>query len=187
MMLILLHNIVFGIFLSGGGDVHEKPSLLSVNPGLIIWTIVVFLIFLFLLKKFAWGPLIKALNNREETIKNSLDNAEKTNRETAEMFEKNKKIVSEANVQASKILNDARELSAKIKDEIVSKANEEANRNIQKAREQIQSMKDTALESMKDDITDIAFKAAEKIIAKNLDKNKQMDIIDEFMNKIPKN
>ncbi len=186
MMLILLHNIVFGIFLSGG-DAHDKPSLLSINPGLIIWTIVVFLIFLFLLKKFAWGPLIKALNNREETIKNALDNAEKTNKETAEMFEKNKKIIAEANVQASRILNDARELSAKIKDEIVSKANEEANRNIQKAKEQIQSMKDTALESMKDDITDIAFKAAEKIIAKNLDKKKQMDIIDEFMNKIPKN
>lgn len=187
MMLILLHNIVFGIFLSGGGEVHEKPSLLSVNPGLIIWTIVVFLIFLFLLRRFAWGPLITALNNREETIKTALENAEKQNKETAEMLETNRKIIAEANQQASKILSDARELSAKIKDEIVSKANEEANRNIQKAKEQIQSMKDTALDQMKDDITDIAFKAAGKIIAKNLDKNKQMDIIDEFMNKIPKN
>ncbi|MDD5361989.1 MAG: F0F1 ATP synthase subunit B [Ignavibacteria bacterium] len=186
MMLILLHNLVFGIFLSGG-EVHEKPSLLSVNPGLIIWTIVVFVLFLFLLRKFAWGPLIKALNNREDTIKNALENAEKQNKETAELIEQNKKIIAEANMQASKILNDARELSSKIKDEIVSKAHEESNRNIQKAKEQIQSMKETAVEQMKGDITDIAFKAAEKILSKNLDKSKQMDIIDEFMNKIPKN
>jgi F-type H+-transporting ATPase subunit b len=187
MMLILLHNLVFGIFLSGGGEVHEKPSLLSVNPGLIIWTIVVFVLFLFLLRKFAWGPIIKALNNREDTIKNALENAEKQNKDTAELIEQNKKIIAEANMQASKILNDARDLSSKIKDEIVSKAQEESNRNIQKAKEQIQSMKETALEQMKDDITDIAFKAAEKILSKNLDKSKQMDIIDEFMNKIPKN
>jgi F-type H+-transporting ATPase subunit b len=186
MMLILLHNLVFGIFLSGG-EVHEKPSLLSVNPGLIIWTIVVFVLFLILLRKFAWGPLIKALNNREDTIKNALENAEKQNKDTAELIEQNKKIIAEANMQASKILNDARELSTKIKDEIVSKAHEESNRNIQKAKEQIESMKETALEQMKDDITDIAFKAAEKILSKNLDKSKQMDIIDEFMNKIPKN
>lgn len=185
MTLIILHNLLFGILLSG--DAHEKPSLLSVNPGLIIWTIIVFVIFLLLLKKFAWGPIITALNTREQTIKDALENAEKQNKESAELIETNKKIISEANAQASKIISDAKEIATKMKDEIVSKANEESNKNLIKAKQQIEAMKESALEDLRGDITDIALKAAEKIISKNLDREKQMDLINDFMSKIPKN
>jgi F-type H+-transporting ATPase subunit b len=185
MILIILHNLFVGILLSG--EVHEKPSLLSVNPGLIIWTIVVFIIFLLLLKKFAWKPIIGALNNREKTIQEALENAEKQNKESAETFEKNKKIIAEANIQASKILGDAKELAIKLKDEIVSKANEESNKNIERAKEQIEAMKSTAIEQMRGDITDIALQAAEKILSKNLDRKNQIELIDDFMKKIPKN
>ncbi|MFZ4592174.1 MAG: F0F1 ATP synthase subunit B [Ignavibacteria bacterium] len=185
MILIILHNLFVGILLSG--DAHEKPSLLSVNPGLIIWTIVVFILFLLLLKKFAWKPIIGALNNREKTIQEALENAEKQNKESAETFEKNKKIISEANAQASKILSDAKELAVKLKDEIVSKANEESNKNIERAKEQIEAMKSTAIEQMRGDITDIALQAAEKILSKNLNRENQIELIDDFMKKIPKN
>jgi F-type H+-transporting ATPase subunit b len=186
MLLYLLHNLLFGIFLSGDTG-HEKPSLLSVNPGLIIWTIVVFILFLFMLKKFAWGPLIKSLNDREENIKSSLENAELQRKNTEELVENGKKIISAANADASKILSEARDLASKLKEEIVAKANTEANRNIEIARTQIEAMKDTALENLKDDITDIALKAAEKIIMQNLDRKKHTDIIEDFLKKIPKN
>ena len=186
MMLYLLHNMLFGIFLSGDSG-HEKPSLLSVNPGLIIWTIVVFILFLFMLKKFAWGPLIKSLNDREANIKSALENAELQRKNTEELVEENKRIISEANANASKILGEARSLASKLKDEIVAKANDEANRNIEIAKTQIEAMKDTALENLKDDITDIALKAAEKIIMQKLDRKKHMDIIEDFLRKIPKN
>ncbi|MFA5012350.1 MAG: F0F1 ATP synthase subunit B [Ignavibacteria bacterium] len=182
MTLILLNNLLFGIILSG-----DKPSLLSVNPGLIIWTIIVFVIFLFLLKKFAWGPIIKALNKREQIIKEALENAEKQNKESAELIEQNKKVIAEANSQASRIISEAKDIAVKMKDEIVSKANEESNKNIEKAKQQIEAMKVSALEEMRGDITDIAFKAAEKILSKNLDREKQMDLINDFMSKIPKN
>ena len=182
MTLIILNNLLFGIFLSG-----DKPSLLSVNPGLIIWTIVIFVLFLLLLKKFAWGPIITALNNREQMIKEALENAEKQNKESAELIEQNRKVIAEANAHASKIISDAKDIAVKMKDEIVSKANEESNKNIEKAKQQIEAMKVSALEEMRGDITDIAFKAAEKILSKNLDREKQMDLINDFMSKIPKN
>ncbi|MCI0472336.1 MAG: F0F1 ATP synthase subunit B [Ignavibacteria bacterium] len=186
MLLYLLHNLLFGIFLSGDTG-HERPSLLSVNPGLIIWTIVVFILFLVLLKKFAWGPLIKSLNDREANIKSALENAELQRKNTEALVEENKRIISEANANASKILNEARDLAVKLKAEIVTKANDEANRNLDIARTQIESMKDTALENLKDDITDIALKAAEKIIMQNLDRKKHVDLIEDFLKKIPKN
>jgi len=185
MILYILNNILFGIMLSG--DAHEKPSLLSVNPGLIIWTIVVFVIFLLLLRKFAWGPILSSLNSREENIKSALETAEKQNKESIEILEQNKKIIAEANAQASKLMSEARELATKLKDDIVSKANEEANRNINRAKEQIVSMKETALEEMKGDIVDIAIKASEKILSENLNREKQINIINDFMKKIPKN
>jgi F-type H+-transporting ATPase subunit b len=186
MLLYLLHNLLFGIFLSGDTG-HEKPSLLSVNPGLIIWTIVVFILFLFLLKKFAWGPLIKSLNDRETNIKTALENAELQRKNTEELVEENKKIISAANANASKILSEARELASKLKDEIVAKAHDEANRNIGIAKTQIEAMKESALENLKGDITDIALKAAEKIIVQNLDRKKHIDLIEDFLKKIPKN
>ena len=117
----------------------------------------------------------------------ALENAERQNKESAETFEKNKKIIAEANIQASKILGDAKELAIKLKDEIVSKANEESNKNIERAKEQIESMKSTAIEQMRGDITDIALKAAEKILSKNLNRENQIELIDDFMKKIPKN
>lgn len=182
----LIFNL-FGLFLFSGGDAHEKPSLLSVNPGLIIWTIIIFVLLLILLRKIAWGPLIKALKNREETIKSALENAEKQNKEAAILMEQNRKDLAEANARSMKIINEAKDMANKVKDEITGKANEEAKKIIEQAREQIDGMKNATLEQMKDDITEIAIKAAEKIISENLDKNRQKAIVDEFLSKLPKN
>ncbi|TRZ51154.1 ATP synthase F0 subunit B [bacterium] len=181
----LLHT-VYGILMLSG-DVHEKPSLLSVNPGLIIWTIVIFVLLLILLRKIAWGPLIKALNTREETIKSAMENAEKQNREAQELMEQNRKNLSEANAQSMKVINEAKDLAVKVKEDIINKANEEAGKIINQAKDQINGMKETAIEQMKDEISDIAVKAAEKIINANLDPKKQKALINDFLGKISKN
>ncbi|MFA5405691.1 MAG: F0F1 ATP synthase subunit B, partial [Ignavibacteria bacterium] len=125
---LLLNNFCI-LLLSEEG--HEKPSLLSVNPGLIIWTIIIFVLLLILLKKIAWGPLIKALNNREDTIKTSLENAEKQMKESQELLEQNKKVLSEANAQAQKIITEGREIAGKLRDDIVNKANEESRKVVE--------------------------------------------------------
>lgn len=182
---LLLNN--FCILLLSGGDGHEKPSLLSVNPGLIIWTIIIFVLLLLLLWKVAWGPLIKALHNREETIKTSLENAEKQTKEAQELLEQNRKTLAEATSQAQKIINDGREMANKLRDDIVNKANEESRKVVEQAKLEIEQQKATALEQMKGEIADIAIRAAEKIIDETLDAKKQKKIIDDFINRIPKN
>ena len=77
--LSLLFNYSFIFLFSEPSGHSEKPSLLSVNPGLIIWQIIIFVVLLFLLKKIAWKPLLSALHSREQGIKDSLDQAEKLN------------------------------------------------------------------------------------------------------------
>ena len=168
-------------------EVHEKPSLLSVNPGLIIWTIIIFVLLLILLKKVAWGPLIKALNNREETIKSSIENAEQQLKDAQELLEQNKKVLSEANAQAQKIIIDGREMATKLRDDIVNKASEDSRKIVEQSKQEIEQQKVTAMEQMKDEISDLAIKTAEIILNETLDAKKQKKIVDDFLNRIPKN
>lgn len=183
-MIKLLHITLIFLYSDGA---HDKPSLLSVNPGLIIWTIIIFILLLILLRKIAWKPLIKALNNREETINAALENAEKQRKETEELLEKNKKLFAEANANSMKIINDGKEAAGKIKDDIISKANAESKKMIEQAKKEIELQKESVMEKIKDEIADVAIKAAEKIIVDNLDSKKQKKVIDEFIKKIPKN
>lgn len=183
--LSLLYNYSIVLLLSGDG--HENPSLLSVNPGLIIWTIIIFFILLFVLRKLAWGPLLKALNSREESIKSAIENAEKLNKEAEQLMEENKKNLNEANAKSMSIINEGKDMANKVREEIINKANEDSRKLIEQAKEEIGQQKDAALSEIKDEISNIAIKAAEKIINENLDSKKQKKIVDDFLTKIPKN
>lgn len=183
-MIQLLHITLIFLFSDPG---HEKPSLLSVNPGLIIWTIVIFVLLLILLRKIAWIPLIRALSNRENTINSALENAEKQRKETEELLEKNRQILAEANASSMKIINAGKEAANKIKDDIITKANEESRKILEQAKKEIEMQKDSMIDKIKDEIADVAVRAAEKIIIDNLDTEKQKKVVDEFIKRIPKN
>ena len=183
--LIILYNYSVVLLLSGDGQ--ENPSLLSVNPGLIIWTIIIFIILLFILRKVAWGPLLKALNSREESITNAIENAEKLNKEAEQLIEQNKKDLADANAKSIAVINEAKEMASKVREEIISKASDDSRKVIEQAKTEIEQQKEAALSEMKDEISDIAIRAAEKIINENLDERKQKKIIDDFLVKMPKN
>lgn len=166
---------------------EHKTGLLSVNPGLIIWTIVIFVLLLLILKKVAWGPLIKALHSRENTIKTALENADKINKEAAELMEKNKKEMAEASAKSLALINEAKETAQKVREDIIAKAGEESHKLIDEAKEQITRQKEAALQELKGEISNIAIKAAEKILNENLDETRQKKIVDDFLTKIPEN
>ena len=96
------------------------PGILLLNPllspsyGLIVWTLFAFLTVLFLLKKFAWKPILKALEEREQSIKNSIDSAQKVREEMAALKSDNEKIIAEAKTQRDLILKEAREIKEKM-------------------------------------------------------------------------
>lgn len=184
-MTISVINLLILLFSPEGGN--KNPSLLSVNPGLIIWTIVIFILLLILLKKIAWTPLINALNNRENMIKSSLENVEKQRMEKERLMEENKKIIEEANLQAKKIILNSKETAERLKQDIINKANQESQKILKKANEEIELQRESMLETIKQDIISIAIKAAEKIIEDNLNEKKHKKLIDEFISNLPKN
>ncbi len=178
------HSIL--LFISSAPD-EKKDTLLSVEPGLLIWTIIVFVILLLILKKYAWGPLLKSLNDREQGIKDSVEKAEYLKQEAEKILTQNKALLAKADEDARKVIAEGKELAEKLRNDLISKTNDDTARMINQAKSEIEREKVAAMNSLKDEIANLAVQAAGKIIDENLDAAKQKKIIDNFIGKIPQN
>lgn len=163
----------------------EKGGLLDVNPGLIFWTIITFLILLFILKKTAWQPILQALKEREDNIRSSLEKAEQARKEAEEILEKNRKNLAEAEEQVRKIINEGKEYAGKLRNEIISKANEEAQKMLENAKQEIENKKQEALTELKEIVADLSIQAAEKILEETLDKEKHKKLVEKLIQNLP--
>lgn len=178
----------YNVLLFISNDPHEKKdTLLSVEPGLLIWTIIIFFLLLLILKKYAWGPLLKSLNDREQKIKDSVEKAEYLKQEAEKILAQNKTLLAKADEDARKVIAEGKELAEKLRNDIISKTSDDTARMINQAKSEIEREKVAAMYSLKDEIANLAVQAAGKIIDENLDAAKQRKIIDGFINKIPQN
>jgi len=161
--------------------------MLQVNPGLIVWTIVTFILLLAILRKFAWKPMLEALTRREEGIRSSIERAENAKQEAEHILEENRKQLARADEESRHILNESRSLAEKLKNEIVEKANQQARVMVEQARQEIGRDKDIAITQLRGEVADLAVKAAEKILGETLDGSKHKKIIDDILKGLPKN
>ena len=151
--------------------------LLSPSYGLIVWTLVAFLTVLFLLKKFAWKPILKSLKEREDSIQNAIDEAKRTKEEMASLKAGNEKILLEARAERDNIMKEAREAKDTIIAEAKTKASKEGERLIAIAREAINNEKMAAITELKNQVATLSIEIAEKILKEELssvDKQKQL-------------
>jgi F-type H+-transporting ATPase subunit b len=161
--------------------------MLDINPGLIIWTTVTFILLVIVLGKVAWKPLLQALQDREQNIADALNKAEEARKESERLLAENTRKLAEANEQTSRILKEGRELAEQMKNEIIAKAHEHAKTEMERAKEEIQREKESALQEMRGEITDMAIAAAEKILDETLDAPKQKKMIDKVLGQLPNN
>lgn len=161
--------------------------MLSINPGLIIWTIITFVILLVVLRKFAWKPLLDALHRREDHVRSSLERAEHAKQEAERLLEENKRRLARAEEESHRILNENRALGEKLKSEIVEKANQQSRRMIEQAKQEIERDKDAALAQLRGEVANLAISAAEKILDETLDAQKHRKLIDGYLRDLPKN
>ena len=161
--------------------------LFDTNPGLIVWTIISFLVLLIVLAKYAWKPILKMLGDREGQIRAALEQAERARIEAAEMMKQNEKNLARAAEEYQKMIREGRALAEKMKDEIVNKAKQQADQEIKQAAEEIQRNVETAKLQLRTEIADLAIQATEKILEETLDEKRQKIITDSVINKLPKN
>ena len=168
-------------------EVEHTGGLLDIDPGLIFWTVITFFLLLLVLSKFAWKPILKSLNERENFIKDSVERAEIAKKEAEELLEQNKQNIAKADQEAQKIIAQGREYAESLKTQILQESKQEAKKMIENASLEIERKNMDAFNSLKGEIASIAVQAAEKILRSNLDKSSQEKIVNEFIEDLSKN
>lgn len=162
-------------------------NLLTLEPGMLIWTFITFALLLWLLKKFAWKPLLGALENREHRIREDLQKAEHARGESERLLEEHRAMLRNSEVEARKILDEAKSTAEMLRQGIVDSAHEQARQMTAQAKAEIQREKDTALSQLRAEVADLAIRAAGKILGSELDPEKHRKLVDDFIDTLPKN
>ena len=163
-------------------------ELITPGLGLIFWMTLVFLALVFLLKKFAWIPILKALKDREDAITDALSSADKAKEEMKQLKFSNEQLLSEAKNERDNILNEARKIKEKIIEEARVKAGEEAGRITASALENIRNEKMAALTELKNEVGQLSLDIAKRILQRELaDPKKQEEFARQLLDEVKLN
>ena len=163
----------------GGGG-----GLFSINVGLMIWTVVIFTSLLIVLWRFAWGPILAAVEAREKGIQDALDEAKSRQEEAEKLLAEHKAQLSDARRQAQEILTEGREAAGRLGKELEGKAREESEAILTRARAEIEREKEAALDILRRESVDLALAAASKLLHVKLDDEQDRKLVMEYVDAI---
>ncbi len=158
--------------------------LVQPDPGLYIWTIGTFSLLLYLLGKFAWRPLLQALESRQDSIRKSLDDADQAKKELAQVQEESARIVAKARADADAIVASSRADATKLQEELKQKARTEADGIIQNAEKHIQLQTDRSLAQIRGEAVELSLMIASKLIQRNLSEEDNSRLIEDTLKQI---
>ena len=153
--------------------------LIQVTPGLMIWTIVCFLITLFVLKRYAFGPIQEAIDQRRERIRQSLEEADKAREEARSLLEQHRQLIGRAKTDAEEILAEARRVADANERRMRDELEADRQRRLEETRKQIEAETRRALEQIRLEVVDLSLLAATKVTGKTLDDADHRRLIDE--------
>ncbi|MEZ4720843.1 MAG: F0F1 ATP synthase subunit B [Flavobacteriales bacterium] len=160
-------------------------DLVTPGFGLVFWMTLSFLIIVFLLGKFAWKPILKAIKEREDTIQDALEAADRAKEEMRKLKESNESLLQQAREERDQLMKEARETKDQIISEARNKAKEEADKILASSREEIKNEKTKAIEELKGQVAEISFQIAEKVLAEKLaDSDKQSESVKKALSEI---
>lgn len=163
---------------AGGG------GLFSINPGLIIWTWVIFLLLLFVLRKWAWGPILGALEAREKRIQQALEGAAREREEAGRLLEQQRQLLDQSREQAQHILGDSRKAAERLRWELLDEARAQKDQIVARAKDEIERERDQALEALRRETVDLSIAAAGRVLQKNLDAEDNRRLVEEYLERL---
>jgi len=165
-----------------------SSSLASPAIGTVFWTTLIFLLLLLLLQKFAWGPIMKAVRSREDTIRNALDSAEKAREEMKVLQADNEIILRKAREERDKIIRDARAATERMLTEAKEKSQSEADATVKRAKELIEREKNAAIAEVKREVASLAIEVASRVVSETLKSDdEQQKLIGRYLKEIETN
>jgi F-type H+-transporting ATPase subunit b len=163
-------------------------DLVTPELGLVFWTTVSFLILLFILKKFAWGPIMGSITEREQSIEDALQRAESAKEEMSRLVGENEELLKHARAERDLILKEAKQVKDQIIGEAKDAATKEGNKMIEKARIEIDNQKAIAMTEVKDLVATLSIEIAEKVLRKQFEKtDKQDELVADLLKQVKLN
>ena len=159
-------------------------ALIQVTPGLMIWTIVCFLITLFVLKRYAFGPVQKMIDDRRERIRQSLEEADHAREEARKLLEEHRKLIASAQTDAEEILSEARRIGDANERRMREELEADRQRRLEETRKQIEAETRRALEQIRLEVVDLSLLAATKVTRKALDDDDHKRLIEEAVGEL---
>ena len=156
-------------------------ALIQVTPGLMIWTIVCFLLTLFVLKRYAFGPIQKLIDDRRTRIEETIAEADHAREEAKRLLEEHRHLIGQAKSQSEEILTEARRLADAQRERVRVESEEDRQRRLDETRRQIEQATHQALGQIRDEVGKLSVAAAEKITRKSLDEKDHQRLIDEAL------
>lgn len=158
--------------------------MLDPEPGLMVWTLITFVILVAVLRKYAFGPLQQVIDKRRNEILKNIQAAEDNRREAGRLLAEYKQSIADAKHEAEDIVERARKVGETTRVEIVSDAKEHARKEVEDARAQIQRETRKAIREIKDQVADLAILAAEKVTASSISRDDHVRLLDEAVSEI---
>lgn len=173
-------------------NLSVSPALLAaggltdINFGLTLWTIVLFVLFAFLMTKLGWGPLLRAIEEREKGIRGAVDSAQKAQAEAQALLAQHKEMLREAGREREEIIKRALKDAEQLKADLATRAKAEGDQLVQRAREQIDREKGQAILELRSQVADLAVQAASKIVQSSMTPDAQRKLVDDFIKTMPR-
>src|SRR5438094_7502301 len=164
----------------GGGG-----GLADINFGLTVWTIVLFALFAAVLARFGWGPLLRAIEEREKTIRDAVEGAHLANTEAQALLAQHKEALAQARREREELIKQAMAEAQQLRADLLVQARADAEHLVQKAKEQIEREKRAALQELRARVADLAIEAAGKIVVSSLTPEAQRKLVEDFIAKLP--
>jgi|MudIll2142460700_1097286.scaffolds.fasta_scaffold51097_2 F-type H+-transporting ATPase subunit b len=160
-------------------------GLMDIKPGLTLWTAITFLLLIVVLSKFAFGPIVKMLDERERTIREAIEQAKKERAEAEKLLAAQKESLIQAQRDAAELAKRNQQEVEKLRVELTARARKEADELVASARRQIQEEKAKAVAEVRGYVADLAVAAATRIVKSSLDEKAQRALVEEYLAQLP--
>jgi F-type H+-transporting ATPase subunit b len=163
----------------------EQTPIMAIRLNLMLWTLVIFLLLFWILKRFAFPAILGEVEKREKALQDAIDSAKRDREEAQRILEEQRKQIEAARGDAQKLIADGRAVAEKMRADMVEQTHQEQQTMIERARKEIDAERDRAIAQLRREAVNLAIAGASKVIEQNLDNTKNRQLVESFLSSIP--
>ena len=166
-------------------EAHESVNLLSPNTGLMFWTLIIFVVLLFILARFAFKPLTAAVEAREQRLEAAIKEAEENRQKASQLLADQTKALDAARAEAQRVIAEGRVTGEKLRNEMLEQTKHQQHELLERARAEIDTERKRAIADLRREAVELALAGASKVIERNLDDQTNRKLVESFLATVP--